>query len=219
MIKTKWNKKLLKIDIFNVIVFILFNSSYLPVHAKTNKTKLSEKPKTKQIISFQCPCNCQIMVMNTSRLWFLCLSHCCLSLKCKLCDWGIVFSWLLWNWQGSEQPSSQNAQFVCLNIRYLKRILKFGTVVGILRQHFCVWKLMSFSKVDTLFCKFWEAERPAITIPALFLVCFRCKLAQANGWGVMVSHRSGETEDTFIADLVVGLCTGQVIRHRIIVHV
>lgn len=41
-------------------------------------------------------------------------------------------------------------------------------------------------------------------------VCCRCKLAQENGWGVMVSHRSGETEDTFIADLVVGLCTGQV---------
>ena len=37
-----------------------------------------------------------------------------------------------------------------------------------------------------------------------------CKLAQANGWGVMVSHRSGETEDTFIADLGVGLCTGQI---------
>ncbi|XP_072036183.1 alpha-enolase-like [Amphiura filiformis] len=37
-----------------------------------------------------------------------------------------------------------------------------------------------------------------------------CKLAQKNGWGVMVSHRSGETEDTFIADLVVGLCTGQI---------
>ena len=44
---------------------------------------------------------------------------------------------------------------------------------------------------------------------ALF-VPLRCKLAQENGWGVMVSHRSGETEDTFIADLVVGLCTGQV---------
>ena len=28
-----------------------------------------------------------------------------------------------------------------------------------------------------------------------------------------MSHRSGETEDTFIADLVVGLCTGQVRRH------
>jgi len=37
-----------------------------------------------------------------------------------------------------------------------------------------------------------------------------CKLAQHNGWGVMVSHRSGETEDTFIADLVVGLATGQI---------
>ncbi|KAK2179022.1 hypothetical protein NP493_518g00039 [Ridgeia piscesae] len=37
-----------------------------------------------------------------------------------------------------------------------------------------------------------------------------CKMAQAAGWGVMVSHRSGETEDNFIADLVVGLCTGQI---------
>jgi len=37
-----------------------------------------------------------------------------------------------------------------------------------------------------------------------------CKLAQSAGWGVMVSHRSGETEDSFIADLVVGLRTGQI---------
>ena len=36
------------------------------------------------------------------------------------------------------------------------------------------------------------------------------KMAQEAGWGVMVSHRSGETEDTFIADLVVGLRTGQI---------
>lgn len=36
------------------------------------------------------------------------------------------------------------------------------------------------------------------------------KLAKKNGWGTMVSHRSGETEDSFIADLVVGLGTGQV---------
>ncbi|KAI8380934.1 enolase [Radiomyces spectabilis] len=34
--------------------------------------------------------------------------------------------------------------------------------------------------------------------------------SQAAGWGVMVSHRSGETEDTTIADLVVGLRTGQI---------
>ena len=36
------------------------------------------------------------------------------------------------------------------------------------------------------------------------------KLAKENGWGTMVSHRSGETEDSFIADLVVGLSTGQI---------
>eukprot|EP00918_Siedleckia_nematoides_P045247 GHVU01099007.1.p1 GENE.GHVU01099007.1~~GHVU01099007.1.p1 ORF type:complete len:444 (-),score=121.82 GHVU01099007.1:170-1501(-) len=37
-----------------------------------------------------------------------------------------------------------------------------------------------------------------------------CLLSQKNGWGVMVSHRSGETEDSFIADLVVGLRTGEI---------
>nr|BAN40786.1 enolase, putative [Entamoeba invadens] len=35
-------------------------------------------------------------------------------------------------------------------------------------------------------------------------------MAQERGWGVMVSHRSGETEDTFIADLVVGLNCKQI---------
>lgn len=34
--------------------------------------------------------------------------------------------------------------------------------------------------------------------------------AKSSGWGTMVSHRSGETEDTFIADLTVGLSTGQI---------
>jgi len=36
-----------------------------------------------------------------------------------------------------------------------------------------------------------------------------CKLSFKNGFNVMVSHRSGETEDPFIADLATGLCTGQ----------
>ena len=36
------------------------------------------------------------------------------------------------------------------------------------------------------------------------------KMAKQNGWGVMTSHRSGETEDNYIADLAVGLCTGQI---------
>lgn len=35
-------------------------------------------------------------------------------------------------------------------------------------------------------------------------------LAQRNGWKVMVSHRSGETEDPFIADLAVGINCGQI---------
>ncbi|CAM9689563.1 unnamed protein product [Heterosigma akashiwo] len=35
-------------------------------------------------------------------------------------------------------------------------------------------------------------------------------MSKQNGWGVMASHRSGETEDYYIADLAVGLCTGQI---------
>ena len=34
------------------------------------------------------------------------------------------------------------------------------------------------------------------------------KMAQQAGWTAVVSHRSGETEDTTIADLAVGLNTG-----------
>ncbi len=36
------------------------------------------------------------------------------------------------------------------------------------------------------------------------------KLSKKNGWGIMTSHRSGETEDNYIADLAVGLCAGQI---------
>ena len=35
-------------------------------------------------------------------------------------------------------------------------------------------------------------------------------MAKRNGYTAVVSHRSGETEDTFIADLVVALETGQI---------
>lgn len=37
-----------------------------------------------------------------------------------------------------------------------------------------------------------------------------CQMSKSAGWGVMVSHRSGETEDDFIADLVVGLKARQI---------
>jgi len=36
------------------------------------------------------------------------------------------------------------------------------------------------------------------------------RLCQENQYNVMVSHRSGETEDTFIADFAVGACAGQI---------
>lgn len=35
-------------------------------------------------------------------------------------------------------------------------------------------------------------------------------LARSNGWSIMVSHRSGETEDVTIADVAVGLGSGQI---------
>jgi enolase len=31
------------------------------------------------------------------------------------------------------------------------------------------------------------------------------RLARAAGWKIVVSHRSGETDDTFVADLAFGL--------------
>ena len=36
------------------------------------------------------------------------------------------------------------------------------------------------------------------------------EMAKRAGWTAVVSHRSGETEDTFIADLVVGTNAGQI---------
>jgi len=35
-------------------------------------------------------------------------------------------------------------------------------------------------------------------------------LAQKNGYKAIISHRSGETEDTSISDLAIGLCAGQI---------
>ena len=35
-------------------------------------------------------------------------------------------------------------------------------------------------------------------------------MAQRNGYKTIISHRSGETEDTFIADLAVATCSGQI---------
>jgi enolase len=42
-----------------------------------------------------------------------------------------------------------------------------------------------------------------------FILC-SAQLSQSDGWGVMISHRSGETENTIIADLAVALGVGQI---------
>jgi enolase len=46
-------------------------------------------------------------------------------------------------------------------------------------------------------------------IGTLTEACTAATLAKKNKWNVIVSHRSGETENTFIADLVVGINAGQ----------
>ncbi|TFY80092.1 hypothetical protein EWM64_g3923 [Hericium alpestre] len=48
-----------------------------------------------------------------------------------------------------------------------------------------------------------------VNVP-LTLYSDSAQLAQSDGWGVMISHRSGETENTFIADLSVALGVGEI---------
>lgn len=61
---------------------------------------------------------------------------------------------------------------------------------------------MKLKTADTLLLKINQIGRLSETLRL-------AKLAYDSGWGVQVSHRSGETEDTFIAVLAVGLRTGQ----------
>ncbi|MBN1954727.1 MAG: phosphopyruvate hydratase [Anaerolineae bacterium] len=62
-----------------------------------------------------------------------------------------------------------------------------------IREHSC----------NALLCKVNQIGTLTETIAAV-------RLAQRAGWGVVVSHRSGETEDATIADLAVALNTGQI---------
>jgi enolase len=36
------------------------------------------------------------------------------------------------------------------------------------------------------------------------------EMARSAGWAIVISHRSGETEDTFVADLAVAVNAGQI---------
>merc|ERR1719482_2718675 len=64
-------------------------------------------------------------------------------------------------------------------------------------------KAMKLNACNALLCKVNQIGSISESIEAV-------TMCQRAGWGVMVSHRSGETEDSFIADLVVGLRTGEI---------
>ncbi|MFP4481163.1 MAG: phosphopyruvate hydratase [Thermovirgaceae bacterium] len=72
--------------------------------------------------------------------------------------------------------------FLCTNPRLIKE-----------RSHACNALLFKFNQVGTLSEAFDAAES-----------------AYRHGFGIMVSERSGETEDPFLADVSVGLNTGQI---------
>lgn len=117
---------------------------------------------------------------------------------CKM--WGFSFKYkqiFFFNFSVSHQRISHTDNYCQYNISsVLTAFVKF--CIGDQVWHFfTLVHFRIYSKHDSVWFIF-------LTPP------HRCKMAQESGWGVMVSHRSGETEDTFIADLVVGLCTGQV---------
>lgn len=66
-----------------------------------------------------------------------------------------------------------------------------------------VQKAIDLNACNSLLCKVNQIGSLSEAIAAV-------KLAQRSGWTAVVSHRSGETEDTTIADLAVALNTGQI---------
>ncbi|RJS89366.1 phosphopyruvate hydratase [Candidatus Bathyarchaeota archaeon] len=55
-------------------------------------------------------------------------------------------------------------------------------------------------------CLLWKVNQVGTLTEALEAA----DLAKENGYAVQVSHRSGDTEDTFVADLAVGISSGQI---------
>ncbi len=66
-----------------------------------------------------------------------------------------------------------------------------------------VQKAIDLGACNSLLCKVNQIGTLSESIAAV-------QLAQRSGWTVVVSHRSGETEDATIADLAVALNTGQI---------
>ena len=64
-------------------------------------------------------------------------------------------------------------------------------------------KAISLNAINAILIKLNQIGSVSETLDAI-------KLAQKNNLGVVISHRSGETEDTTIADLAVGTGAGQI---------
>ena len=92
-------------------------------------------------------------------------------------------------WEFMTQALGKNCQLVgddlfVTNVNYLSKGIKTGCGNAI---------LIKLNQIGTL----------TETLEAI-------QLAQSNGYKAIVSHRSGETEDTFIADLAVATNCGQI---------
>jgi len=66
-----------------------------------------------------------------------------------------------------------------------------------------VRKAIDLKAANSLLCKVNQIGSLSEAIAAV-------DMAHRAGWSSIVSHRSGETEDATIADIVVGLNTGQI---------
>lgn len=96
-------------------------------------------------------------------------------------DWG---SWSAFTSKNSEQFQVVGDDLTVTNIEKIGRAIEEGS---------CTCLLLKVNQIGSV----------SESIAAV-------KKSKQAGWGVMTSHRSGETEDTYIADLAVGLCTGQI---------
>jgi enolase len=66
-----------------------------------------------------------------------------------------------------------------------------------------VWRAIREKSANSLLCKVNQ-------IGSLTEAFAAALLAQRHGWTVVVSHRSGETEDNTIADIAVSMNAGQI---------
>ena len=73
-------------------------------------------------------------------------------------------------------------------------------------------KRLALVAVLAFSCTFAQAQttKPKVRAITAFVHLDAIELARRYGYTSIISHRSGETEDTFIADLAVGTGAGQI---------